>query len=180
MMRAFVAIEVNDQSVLNSIHKIQTELNIKAKPVELHNMHFTVQFLGEVTEEMVGKISDALNSIEFSAFSISFASIGVFPNPNFPRVIWIGTNDGVDELEKLAEVIRSKLSHLGFSPDKKFKPHVTIFRVKNKIESLTSKLEKFSSYSFGKQEISEIKLKKSELTPNGPIYTDLLVVKGKQ
>ena len=56
---------------------------------------------------------------------------------------------------------------------------MTIFRVKNKIENLSSELEKFSSYSFGKQEISEIKLKKSELTPNGPIYTDLLVVKGK-
>ena len=179
-MRIFVAIEVSDKDVLNSIHKIQTELNIKAKPVELHNMHFTVQFLGEVSEEMVGKISDALNSIEFSSFSISFASIGVFPKPNSPRVIWIGTDDGINELEKLAEIIRSKMSHLGFSPDKKFKPHVTIFRVKNKIEDLSSKLEKFSSCSFGKQLVSEIKLKKSDLTPNGPIYTDLLVVKGKQ
>ena len=178
-MRIFVAIEVSDKNVLNSIHKIQTELNIKAKPVELHNMHFTVQFLGEVSEEMVGKISDALNSIEFSSFPISFASIGVFPKPNSPRVIWIGTDDGVNKLEKLAEMIRSKLSHLGFSPDKKFKPHVTIFRVKNKIEDLPSKLEKFSSCSFGKQLVSEIKLKKSELTSTGPIYTDLLVVKGK-
>ena len=179
-MRAFVAIEVSSKDVLNSIHKIQTELNIKAKPVELHNMHFTVQFLGEVSEEMVRKISDALNSIEFSAFSISFTSIGVFPKPNFPRVIWIGTNDGIDELEKLAAMIRTKLSQIGFNPDKKFKPHVTIFRVKNKIEGISDKLEKFSSYYFGKQIVSEIKLKKSELTPNGPIYTDLLVVKGKQ
>jgi len=178
-MRTFVAIEVSDKDILNSIHKIQTELNIKAKPVELSNMHFTVQFLGEVSEEMIGKISDALNSIEFSAFSITFAGIGVFPKPNSPRVIWIGVTDGINELEKLAEMIRSKLSYIGFSPDKKFKPHVTIFRVKNKIEDLSSKLEKFSSCSFGKQLISEIKLKKSELTPNGPIYTDLLVVKGK-
>ena len=179
-MRTFVAIEVNNNNVLDSIQQIQSKLNIKAKPVELHNMHFTVQFLGEVSEEMIKKICDALISIEFSVFSITFASIGAFPNPNSPRVIWIGINDGVNELEKLAEIIRAKLSGIGFSPDKKFKPHVTIFRVKNKIEGLSSELEKFSSYSFGKQEISEIKLKKSELTPNGPIYTDLLVVKGKQ
>jgi len=179
-VRTFIAIEINDQGVLNSIHKIQAELNIKAKPVKLHNMHFTVQFLGEVSEEMIRKISDTLSGIEFSAFSISFASIGVFPNLNSPRVIWIGTNDGVNELEKLAETIRTKLSHLGFSPDKKFKPHVTIFRIKNNIEGLSSKLEKFSSCYFGKQIVSEIKLKKSELMPNGPVYTDLLVVKGKQ
>ena len=180
MMRAFVAIEVNNQNVLNSIYQVQSELNIEAKPVELHNMHFTVQFLGEISEEMVRKISDALNSIEFSAFSISFASIGVFPKPSFPRVIWIGTNDGINELEKLAEMIRTKLSQLGFRPDKKFKPHVTIFRVKNKIEGISDKLEKFSSYNFGKQTVSEIKLKKSELAPEGPIYTDLLVVEGKK
>ena len=60
-MRTFVAIEVNNNNVLNSIHQAQSELNIKAKPVELHNMHFTVQFLGEVSEEMIRKISDALN-----------------------------------------------------------------------------------------------------------------------
>ena len=179
-MRTFVAIEVSNKDVLNSIHKIQTELNIKAKPVELYNMHFTVQFLGEVSEEMVRKISDALNSIEFSAFSISFMGVGVFPKPSFPRVIWIGTNDGINELEKLAEMIRTKLSQIGFHPDKTFKSHVTIFRVKNKIEGMPDKLEKFLSYNFGKQTVSEIKLKKSELTPNGPIYTDLLVVKGKQ
>jgi len=180
MMRAFVAIEVNNQNVLNSIYQVQSELNIEAKPVELHNMHFTVQFLGEISEEMVRKISDALNSIEFSAFSISFMGVGVFPKPSFPRVIWIGTNDGINELEKLAEMIRTKLSQLGFRPDKKFKPHVTIFRVKNKIEGISDKLEKFSSYNFGKQTVSEIKLKKSELAPEGPIYTDLLVVEGKK
>ena len=179
-MRTFVAIEVSSKDVLNSIHKTQTELNIKARPVELHNMHFTVQFLGEVSKEMIGKISDALSSIEFSAFSITFASIGVFPKLNSPRVIWIGVTDGINELEKLAEMIRSKLSQLGFNPDKKFKPHVTIFRVKNKIEGISSRLEKFSSCYFWKQLVSEIKLKKSELTPNGPVYTDLLVVKGKQ
>jgi len=146
-MRTFVAIEVNDQNVLNSIRQVQSELNIKAKPVELHNMHFTVQFLGEVSEEMARKISDALSSLE---------------------------------LEKLAEMIHAKLSQLGLHPDKKFKPHVTIFRIKNKIEGISNKLEKFSAYSFGKQMISEIKFKKSELASEGPIYTDLLVVKGKK
>ena len=179
-MRTFVAIEVSDQNVLNAISYVQSELNIKAKPVKPHNMHFTVQFLGEISEEMVGKISDALSSLEFLPFSISFVGIGVFPKPSFPRIIWIGTGEGITELEKLAGMIRVKLSQFGFRPDKKFKPHVTIFRIKSKIEEMSSKLEKFSSYSFGNQIIEEIKLKKSELTPNGPIYTDLLIVKGKK
>jgi len=179
-MRTFVAIEVSDRGVLNSISQVQAELNIKAKPVEIHNMHFTVQFLGEVSEEMVRKISSELSSLEFTPFSVGFVGVGVFPKLSSPRVIWIGTNEGADELEKLAEIIRTKLAQLGFQSDKKFKPHVTIFRVKKKIESISNELQKFSTYSFGKQVISEVKLKKSELTPNGPIYTDLLVVKGKK
>ena len=180
-MRTFVAIEVNNKDVLNSIYKIQSELNIKAKPVELHNMHFTVQFLGEVSQEMIKKISVALSDLEFSPFSISFVGIGVFPKPpRFPRIVWIGTEDGIKDLEKLAEMIRMKLSQLGFQPDKKFNPHVTIFRVKKKIENVSNELQKFSTHSFGKQVISEVKLKKSTLTPNGPFYTDLLIVKGKK
>jgi len=178
-MRTFVAIEVSDQGVLNSISQVQAELNIKAKPVEIHNMHFTVQFLGEVSEEMVRKISSELSSLEFTPFSVSFVGVGVFPKPSSPRVIWVGTNEGAEELEKLADMIRMKLSQLGFQPDKKFKPHVTIFRVKKKIENITNELQKFSSYTFGSQFMKEFKLKKSTLTPNGPIYTDLLVVSGK-
>ena len=100
--------------------------------------------------------------------------------PNSPRVIWIRANEGVDELKKLAEMIHMKLSQLGFQSDKKFKPHITIFRVKKKIENVSNELQKFSTHYFGKQIISEVKLKKSELTPNGPIYTDLLIVKGKK
>ena len=36
-MRTFVAIEVSDQGVLNSVSQVQAKLNIKAKPVEVHN-----------------------------------------------------------------------------------------------------------------------------------------------
>ena len=56
-MRIFVAIEINDKNVLDSISKIQSELKINAKPVKIQNLHFTVQFLGEVSEQMVEKIS---------------------------------------------------------------------------------------------------------------------------
>ena len=41
VMRAFVAIEVSNQGVLNSISQFQVDLNIKAKHVEIHYMHFT-------------------------------------------------------------------------------------------------------------------------------------------
>ncbi len=111
-MRIFVAIEINDKNVLDSISKIQSELKINAKPVKIQNLHFTVQFLGEVSDQMVEKISRDLCDLEFTPFSISFSGVGVFPKPNNPRVVWVGINDGVSELEELVVDIQNKLPEM--------------------------------------------------------------------
>ncbi len=180
-MRTFVAIEISNQDVLNSIANIQSELKIKAKPVSIKNIHFTVQFLGEVSEEMAHKIQDELKSIEFESFEVSIRGIGAFPRPSFPRVVWIGTDEnGGKKLCELALEISKKLSNLGFKNDKPFKPHVTIFRVKNKIGNISNELKHYESYTFGIQKVFEIKFKKSVLSSDGPIYSDLQVVKAKQ
>ena len=125
-MRIFVAIEVNDKNVLDSISKIQSELKINAKPVKIQNLHFTVQFLGEVSEQMVEKISSELCDLEFTPFSISFSGVGVFPKPNNPRVVWVGTNDGINELEELVADIQKKLLCFGFRPDTVSYTHLTL------------------------------------------------------
>ena len=179
-MRTFVAIEISNNQVIESIKKVQTEININAKPVEEQNFHFTLQFLGEISEEMLKKIIDALNSIDFSGFTVNLRGIGAFPKPKFPRVIWIGTDDvGGEMLVELSEKVVNVLEPFGLRPDKAFKPHLTIFRIKKKIGDITKELEKRQSRDFGNQEVTNIKLKKSELTSNGPIYSDLLEVKAR-
>ena len=70
-MRIFVAIEISNNEIINSIKKFQTKINIEAKPVESKNFHFTLQFLGEVSEEILEKIIQALRKIEFSSFSVN-------------------------------------------------------------------------------------------------------------
>jgi len=78
-MRTFVAVELTNSDLLESIKKIQTEMRIDAKPVKLENIHFTMLFLGEVSEGQAKKVQDALDSIEFSPFEVSFVSVGAFP-----------------------------------------------------------------------------------------------------
>jgi 2'-5' RNA ligase len=173
-MRTFVAVEISNQEVISSIKKFQSEINIKAKPVEPQNLHFTLQFLGEVSEEISQKIKQALKTIQFSSFTVNFKGVGAFPKMKFPRVIWIGTDDtGGNSLVDLAKKVENVLSPLGFSSDKPFKSHITIFRIKNKIGDISKEMEKFRSFEFGSQEISNIKLKQSVLTPQGPLYSDL-------
>jgi len=180
MMRSFVAIEISNTEIISSIKKFQYNIKIDAKPVESNNFHFTLQFLGEITEEISEKIVKALNSIEFTSFSVNLNGVGVFPKPEFPKVIWIGTDkNGGDMLIELSRRVEIALKPLGFSSDKPFKPHITIFRIKKKIGGITNKLKDQKMTDFGVQEIVKIKLKKSELTSKGPIYSDLAEINVK-
>ena len=179
-MRVFVAIEITNKIVINSIKKFQDELDIEAKPVESQNFHFTLQFLGEISQDVLLKITKALEKIEFSSFDIVLKGMGVFPKPSFPRVIWVGTDEkGGDLLIQLSKKVVKALKPLGFSQDKPFKPHITVFRIKKKIEDVSKELENKKMMDFGIQKISNIKLKKSELTSSGPIYSDLMEIKAK-
>jgi 2'-5' RNA ligase len=176
-MRTFVALEVHKDDVLKSISKLQSDFQIKATAVSKQNMHFTLLFLGEISEETAENVKKALSSITFKPIDVNFTHVGAFPNPNFPRVIWIGTDEAAaKQLVELAVQVEQKLAPLGFKSDKPFKPHLTIFRVKNKVDDISKKLERFKGTSLGKDIISELKFKQSILTPNGPIYSDLKVV----
>jgi 2'-5' RNA ligase len=179
-MRTFVAAEISSEEVLSSIKKFQSEFEISAKPVSLNNIHFTLLFLGEISEQVSAKVQDALNSIQFEEFDVRFQGIGAFPKVSSPRVIWVGIDEiGAEHLKKLAFQVENTLSPSGFHSDKPFQPHVTIFRIKNKIGNISDKLKRYSTTKFGIQKISEIKFKQSVLTPDGPDYSDLQVIKAK-
>ncbi len=156
-------------------------MNIDAKPVESDNLHFTLQFLGEVSEEITHKIIQILHTIKFSSFNVNLKGIGTFPKNKLPRIIWIGTDEnGGNTLIQLSKKVREALEPLEFFSDKPFKPHITVFRIKKKVENLSNNLENLKSKDFGVQRICSIKLKKSKLTSNGPIYSDLMEIKAQK
>ena len=179
-MRVFVSIEISNNEVINSIKKFQKIIEIDAKPTESKNLHFTLQFLGEVSEQIIDKIIQSLNTIEFSKFNISLKGIGAFPKLKSPKIIWIGTDEKSGKMmTELSKKVEKALEPLGFSSEKPFKPHITVFRIKKKIGDITKEMENHKNVSFGIQEITSIKLKKSELTLNGPVYSDLMEIKTK-
>jgi 2'-5' RNA ligase len=180
-MRIFVGIEITNNDITNSIKEFQEEVNIDGKPVELQNLHFTLQFLGEISEKIAEKIIQSLKTIEFSSFDVNLEGIGAFPKPKFPRVIWVGTDEiGGNMLIRLSKKVEKVLEPLGFFSDKPFKPHITVFRIKKKIGDISGELENHKMVNFGVQKVSNIKLKKSVLTANGPIYSDLVEVNAKK
>ena len=74
----------------------------------------------------------------------------------------------------LAADVESRMAKLGFSREEKpFSPHITIARVKEYSPALLPKIAGVKGLDFGECEISAVLLKKSVLTPSGPIYSTI-------
>ena len=176
-MRTFVAVEIDNKDILSKIKSMQESVDWKAKPIRIDQIHFTLQFLGEISDEICENVKELLSTVTFSQFTLTLKVVGVFPNLKSPRVIWVGTDEkGAEKLIEISNEIEKKLSSIGFVKDKKFKPHLTVFRVKHKIGDISNEIKKYEQIEFGAQIVSKIKLKRSVLSPKGPEYSDLLVV----
>jgi len=179
-MRVFIAVEISNEEILKKITTFQKNIKINAKPIRIDQIHFTLQFLGEIDEVKCQQVKNVLSEISFSQFEIALNGVGGFPNLKNPRVIWVGIEkDGAKRLTQLANQVGTKLTKIGFEKDKKFKPHLTVFRVKKKINDISSIMKDFENTEFGSETITKIKLKKSVLSPKGPEYSDLLEVNAK-
>lgn len=179
-MRTFIAIELSEQ-IRNELSQIQSHLKYAGadvKWVEKDNIHLTLKFLGEVSEEKIEKIKSALDQIAGQAkpFEISLKDLGAFPKIEYPRVIWVSLDKGAGESKILSEKIDEALLKIGFQKESRpFAAHLTIGRVrspKNK-DALKEKVQSYQPPTSNSQSISSVILFQSTLTPKGSIYTKL-------
>ncbi len=176
-MRTFIACDMHHEGINDVMEEIR-KCGADIKFVEPRNTHITLRFLGEIDEEMAAKVGEALKRIDSRLFPFEarLRRVGVFPNPRYMKVVWIGLE--CPELGTLKKELDEALKGLGFKGDRDFKPHLTIGRVrsaKNK-ERLLGVLERLKDIEIGVVTVDSVRLKMSRLTPNGPVYTDLLVV----
>lgn len=177
VIRAFIAFEIGE-NVKDEIMKIEEEIKkneIDIKLVERENLHITLKFLGNIEKRLLEKIFNILDNIKERKFEISVEDIGAFPNEKNIRVLWVGVKEGRENIIRIQKELDNKLLPLGFKKEEDFVPHITIGRIKsfrNK-EKLMKIFEEYRGYFFGKCIIDKIVLKKSILTPHGPIYHNL-------
>lgn len=178
-IRSFIAFDIDSESVLKRMTEVQTMLTktgADLKLVEPKNIHMTLRFLGNITPSTVEKIFEEMKKVQFTPFDVRLHGVGAFPNPRYPRVVWAGITQGADQLRSIFEQLEPKLLGLGFAPDPKgFSPHLTIARVRsgrNRVE-LAKCLSENENCEFGVIDAKCLKLKRSDLTPRGPIYSTL-------
>ena len=178
MMRVFLAVEI-DEKLLDKISDVQKqfmECEAPIKYVETENLHCTLKFFGEIDDNKLNDIVEAIdNKIKnHEPFKVSIKKSGVFPNERYIKVLWLGMED-VEPFSNLQKDLDEDFVKMGFKKEKSYVPHLTLGRVKgakNKA-ALLSKLKDLEDVEIGEMDIKKIVLKKSELSPQGPIYTTI-------
>jgi 2'-5' RNA ligase len=165
-MRLFIAIDFNEH------HDYLAELQGTFKPIIKasfpRSFHLTLKFLGEVPEGRLDRIKQALHSVEFQPMKLNLGSLGAFPKPNSPRVIWVSVKPD-QEVITLQKKIENSLSAL-FPPDTRFHPHITLARVKSIRDKEKLKTALSHQVEPKEAELASFELIKSVLTPQGPLY----------
>ena len=136
-------------------------------------LHFTLKFLGEVSEAVVPQIEASLQRIAEAtrSFPAAFGGVGCFPSLSRPRIIWAGLRQGGQEMSALQTKIERELVAIGFEPERKpFRPHLTVGRIKRRVRLMNLDEHELPARVFT---IGEVLLKKSKLTPRGSLYTNL-------
>jgi len=153
------------------------------KPVEDHNMHITLRFLGNIPLSLVDEIERVIAASAPRRVVLRLRGVGAFPSPARPRVIWVGVSEGAGELERLYKEIEKGLRRLGFRPEREqFVPHVTLARLKGSrnLERVVKLLREMEDVEVGEIVLESVRLKQSILTPRGPIYRTLREVKAAE
>ncbi len=178
-IRSFIAFDIDSEAVRKSLAAVQNLLaqtGADLKLVEPQNIHVTVRFLGDITPATAEKIFIEMQQVQFTPFNVQIKGLGAFPDLRYPRVVWAGITEGADQLRNIFNQLEPRIRNLGFAPDPKgFSPHLTIARVKtgrNK-EQLSDFVSKNANYYFGAIKAECLRLKRSDLTPRGPVYSTL-------
>ncbi|MEM4270532.1 MAG: RNA 2',3'-cyclic phosphodiesterase [Candidatus Pacearchaeota archaeon] len=171
-MRAFVCIEISEEAkkeIINIINELKNSGVIVAKYVEPQNLHLTLKFFGEINKEEIESIKKKLDTIQVKKFEVELGKLSYFTE-EFVRVLWVGIES--NELK----VLNEEFEKLFGKEKREFNGHITFARVKNIKDK-----KKFKEF-FLRLKIKPIKffadkifLKKSELTPKGPIYSNIYV-----
>jgi RNA 2',3'-cyclic 3'-phosphodiesterase len=168
MVRAFISLDL-PQEILEEIEKIQKKIKeknlIEGKFTEKENIHLTLKFIGEISEEKILEIKNALSKIDYRKFKVKLGNLGFFSN----RILWVELLG--EDIFNLQKEIDEKLK----SKEERFMSHITIARIKKIINKSEIKNIKIN-YDKSSNEIKSFSLKKSTLSPVGPIYEEILKI----
>lgn len=180
MVRTFVAANLTRelQRALADVQTVLRSSQADVSWVRQENLHLTLKFLGEVAEARLPKIAEAIREAAGTAspFEIALGGIGAFPSLRGPRVVWVGMEAGAEALTALQAEVEARLQPVGFPRERRpFSAHLTLGRVRSprNLDRLAEAVARTPSRGLGSMDVARIELMRSQLSPQGSIYTVL-------
>lgn len=183
-LRAFIAIEL-PQPIQEAIEKQTSRLRQAAgdglvRWIPPQNIHLTLKFLGNIAASHMDFLKQLLHQTADShqPFDVQIGGIGSFPNSKLPRVLWAGVHAPAD-LASLQKNIEAGAARLGYEKEARpFSPHLTLGRVRQGIDprdlqKISAALNGIQIGNIGSARVDAVHLYKSELRPEGSLYTKL-------
>lgn len=179
LLRTFISVTLPKEIVTLSKMLQTTVINKKdnVKWVNPGNIHLTLKFLGHTPPDAINEVKNVLDGVveKYSTINLEVDGTGCFPSKDRPRVLWLGIDEQITQLQEFVGEINKSLGKIGFPiEEKEFIPHITLARVKyppKDTPDITDYLN--THYAPIRFNISRIRFMSSELFPNGPIYSIL-------
>lgn len=129
--RIFVAINL-PQALKEELALLSsTYPELPARWTKRENLHITLHFMGNASDEDIVRIKEKLGPVAESrkSFGLTTAGISYGPSEKNPRMLWMLIKNS-EELTNLYSDISSGLSALGFSSEREtFMPHITLAKI---------------------------------------------------
>jgi len=169
-MRLFIAIDM-PENVKGILSDLCREIpGVRWVPQE--QLHLTLLFLGDIGQEKLDLLCNALADVTIQQFTLTLGRTGCFPHPKAPRILWVGI-DPHPALAELALCVRQAVETCGIPIEEKpFSPHITVARIR---QPGTCNATGFINRPVHPLPVSfpvrEFTLYQSSLTPQGAIHT---------
>jgi 2'-5' RNA ligase len=182
-MRAFIALAIPEEARQRLV-QLQSDLRASradVKWVEPENLHVTLKFLGEISEEERQAVEHMLRRIATATapFPLGLSGVGAFPSLGAPRVIWVGLGEGSEAAAHLAQMIEREGASIPIpKEDRPFSAHLTLGRVRSPRgrQELVGRLRQSRWQPPSAWQVNAVRLYQSVLGSGGPQYTVLAEV----
>lgn len=183
-VRCFIAIHL-PSGVLAELASLEEKLKAGRHPfvkwVDPGSLHLTLKFLGNAAAASIPEIALAMRRAAgpHGPFRLQLAGTGAFPSWQRPQVVWAGVGGDLDRLAALQRDVEAAVSPLGFPTEPRpWSAHLTLGRLRDRAGG--DDRRRFAQFAQGvgwktplSFEVDAISLIRSQLTPAGPLYTDL-------
>src|SRR5215469_10680707 len=174
--RLFVAIDLPD-----SMRQLIAGLDPHIRGVrwtEPDQIHLTLGFFVDVTEDVEPKLREKLSAVEFGAFFLPVNGVGVFSSKGAPKIIWIGVGRAHPHLFQIHKRVQEAALAVGIEPElRPWHPHITMARCRDvSAQALRKFLQSNEAFDAGMIRVDAFYLYSSKLTSAGPIHTRELSV----